>query len=179
MGINSDGRDCLAYQDVEGVALVEVVFYFGGKPWQQVVRRSNDVFGLVENGAFKWPEVDRMERATFEMRLAHTRRARRVPTVAVNCRSWTMRCFKSRAIGRASCKAASTSAAWQRADKSAYASSMDICSTTAPVSATSFMTARDSSRYRSIRGRTKTPWGQSLPAVALGMAERTPNFRAS
>jgi hypothetical protein len=28
-------------------------------------------------------------------------------------------------------------------------------------------------------GRTKMPVGQSRPAVALGMAERTPNFRAS
>ena len=28
-------------------------------------------------------------------------------------------------------------------------------------------------------GRRKTPFGQSRPAVALGIAERTPNFRAA
>src|ERR1035441_9630233 len=38
---------------------------------------------------------------------------------------------------------------------------MDICSITAPVSATSFMICRDSSWYASMRGRTNIPLGRA------------------
>jgi hypothetical protein len=41
------------------------------------------------------------------------------------------------------------------------------------------MICLDSSLYTSIRGRTNAPFGQSRPAVMLGIAERTPNLRAS
>ena len=56
---------------------------------------------------------------------------------------------------------------------------MDIGSMMAPVSARSCMMICDSARYRSMRGGTKMAVGHKRPAVALGMAERTPNLRAS
>ncbi len=37
----------------------------------------------------------------------------------------------------------------------------------------------DSRRYNSMRGHTKIPCGHNRFAVTLGIADRTPNFRAS
>jgi hypothetical protein len=45
-----EGRHSLACRDVEGMEsalLQEVEFYFGGSPWQRLVRNSEDVFVLV------------------------------------------------------------------------------------------------------------------------------------
>jgi hypothetical protein len=62
------GRDCLACGDVAGlesVTLREVEFFFGGKPWQRVTRKSADIFDLLEREAFRWPAVECISRASF------------------------------------------------------------------------------------------------------------------
>lgn len=73
----ADGRDCLRCRDIDGldqVTLRGVEFYYHGKPWQQIIRRSDDVFELVENGIFKWPATDRLARAEFEVRLRNSKK---------------------------------------------------------------------------------------------------------
>jgi len=77
----NDGRRCLACSDVKGIARVtlkEVEFYYGGAPWQGIVRWSDDVFSLLERGIFKWPALGRIKRAGFDVRFADAKEARRV-----------------------------------------------------------------------------------------------------
>jgi len=74
-----DGRNCLACRDVEGMewaVLEEVEFYYGGSPWQRLVRKSDDIFALVERGIFKWPALERIVRARFRVRVQNAPRAR-------------------------------------------------------------------------------------------------------
>jgi hypothetical protein len=74
-----DGRKCLVCSDVEGmesVVLDSVEFYFGGTPWQRNIRKSDDIFGLVENDILKWPALERITAARFRIRLKGERRAR-------------------------------------------------------------------------------------------------------
>lgn len=80
------GRDCLACGDVPGmesVTLREVEFFFGGKPWQSVTRKSEDIFTLVERGSLHWPDVDRITRASFEVKFAE-KKSRRVTIIGAN-----------------------------------------------------------------------------------------------
>jgi len=75
----NDGRNCLACRDVQGMewaVLEEVEFYYGGSPWQRLVRKSDDIFALVERGIFKWPALERIVRARFRTRLQSAPRAR-------------------------------------------------------------------------------------------------------
>ena len=75
----SDGPKCLVCSDVEGmdsIVLDSVEFYFGGTPWQRIIRKSDDIFGLVENDIFKWPALERITAARFRVRLRGERRAR-------------------------------------------------------------------------------------------------------
>jgi hypothetical protein len=74
-----DGRKCLVCSDVEGmesVILESVEFYFGGTPWQRNIRKSDDIFGLIENEIFKWPALERITAARFGFWLNGERRAR-------------------------------------------------------------------------------------------------------
>ena len=76
-----DGRNCLVCRDVEGmewVVLEEVEFYYGGSPWQRLIRKSDDIFALVERGIFQWPAVERVTRARFRVRLQSALRARQI-----------------------------------------------------------------------------------------------------
>ena len=76
-----DGRNCLVCSDVEGMELVgleSVEFYFGGTPWQRNIRKSDDIFGLVENEIFKWPALERIAAARFRVRLKSERRAKSI-----------------------------------------------------------------------------------------------------
>jgi hypothetical protein len=61
---------------MELVVLESVEFYFGGTPWQRNIRKSDDIFGLVENDIFKWPALERIMAARFRVRLKGERRAR-------------------------------------------------------------------------------------------------------
>jgi hypothetical protein len=73
-----DGRDCLVCGDVEGmesVVLESVEFYYGGSPWQRITRKSDDIFSLVENEIIKWPAVERITAARFQLRLKNEQRA--------------------------------------------------------------------------------------------------------
>jgi hypothetical protein len=72
-----DGRHCLACRDVEGM-LEEVEFYFGGSPWQRLVRKSDDLFVLVEKGIFRWPALERITRARFRVRFLDNSRAKQI-----------------------------------------------------------------------------------------------------
>ena len=81
------GRNCLACGEVAGmesVTLREVEFFYAGKPWQRITRRSDDVFLLVEKELFKWPSVDRITRATFEVRFKDSKKVRRVTIIGSN-----------------------------------------------------------------------------------------------
>jgi hypothetical protein len=82
------GRDCLSCADVPGlehVRLTEVEFYFRDRPWQQVTRRAEDIFELVERRTLRWPtRVDEITRATFEVKFRGCRRARRLTIVPCN-----------------------------------------------------------------------------------------------
>jgi hypothetical protein len=60
----SDGRNCLACRDVEGIEWVE--FYYGGSQWQRITRKSDDIFALVENEIIKWPALERIAAFTQE-----------------------------------------------------------------------------------------------------------------
>jgi hypothetical protein len=76
-----DGRNCLACRDVEGmewVGLEWVEFYYGGCPWQRIMRKSDDIFALVENEIIKWPALERITAARFQIRLKEGERARHV-----------------------------------------------------------------------------------------------------
>lgn len=76
-----DGRHCLVCRDVEGMesAVLEwVEFYYGGTPWQRIIRKSNDIFGLVENEVIKWPALERITAARFRVRLKDDQRARQI-----------------------------------------------------------------------------------------------------
>ena len=81
------GRNCLACGEVAGiesVTLREVDLFYAGKPWQRITRRSDDVFLLVEKELFKWPSVDRITRATFEVRFKDSKKVRRVTIIGSN-----------------------------------------------------------------------------------------------
>lgn len=81
------GRDCLAWGDVPGiekVTLREVEFFFGGKPWQRVTRKSEDIFALVERESLHWPDVDRITRAGFEVKFLESKKTRRVTIIGAN-----------------------------------------------------------------------------------------------
>jgi hypothetical protein len=43
---------------------------------QRNVRKSDDIFGLIENEIFKWPALERITAARFRVRLKGERRAR-------------------------------------------------------------------------------------------------------
>lgn len=76
-----DGRNCLACRDVAGMewaVLEEIEFYYGGSPWQRIVRKSDDIFALMEKGIFQWPGLDRITRARFRVRLQNVSRARQI-----------------------------------------------------------------------------------------------------
>jgi hypothetical protein len=84
-----DGRNCLVCSDVEGMecaVLERVEFYYGGSPWQGITRKSNDIFALVENEIIKWPALERITRARFQVRLKEGQRARHI-TVRPSTRS--------------------------------------------------------------------------------------------
>jgi hypothetical protein len=77
----TDGRNCLACRDVEGmdwVLLEWVEFYYGGSPWQRITRKSDDVFALVEKEIIKWPALERITAARFQVRLKGDRRVRHI-----------------------------------------------------------------------------------------------------
>ena len=84
-----DGRNCLACRDVEGIewaALESVEFYYGGSPWQRIIRKSDDFFALIEKEIFQWPTLERIIAARFRIRLKNDRRTRHVnirPSVTV------------------------------------------------------------------------------------------------
>jgi hypothetical protein len=74
-----DGRNCLVCSDVEGLewaVLESVEFYYGGSPWQRNIRKSDDIFALVENEVFKWPALERITVARFRVRLNGEHRSR-------------------------------------------------------------------------------------------------------
>ena len=81
------GRNSLACRDVEGVAKVELqevrIEYFGW-PYQIIRRQSDDLFRLLEEGAFRWPPLLCMRRAVFRMRLDGSKKASRV-TISAPC----------------------------------------------------------------------------------------------
>jgi hypothetical protein len=81
------GRNCLACGEVDGiesVTLKEVEFFYGGKPWQRIARRSDDIFSLVENELFKWPDPQRITRAGFEVKFKDSKKTRRVTIIGSN-----------------------------------------------------------------------------------------------
>jgi hypothetical protein len=61
---------------MESVHLEWVEFYYGGSPWQRTSHRSDDIFALVENEICKWPALERISAARFQVRLKGERRAR-------------------------------------------------------------------------------------------------------
>ena len=63
--------------------------------------------------------------------------------------------------------------------RSRNASSMDRGSTTGEYLSNILKISLDTSLYRRKFPSTKIPWGQSCIALAVVMAERTPNFLAS
>ena len=76
-----DGRNCLVCNDVEGmerVVLEWVEFYYGGSPWQKITRKSDDIFVLVENDIIKWPALERITAARFQVHLKDNQRARHI-----------------------------------------------------------------------------------------------------
>jgi len=82
----SDGPAALVCSDVPGiehVALVEVAFKYPIVD-HEVVHKSKDVFSLVEGGAVKWPPVRCITRATFAIKFADSKKARRVTLLAPN-----------------------------------------------------------------------------------------------
>jgi len=81
------GRNCLACSAVEGmesVTLREVEFFYPGKPWQRITRKSDDVFLLIEKELFKWPPLDRITRAGFEVKFTKENKTRRVTIIGSN-----------------------------------------------------------------------------------------------
>lgn len=85
--IVNDGENCLACGDIEGMAgvtLKEIEFFYRGKPSQRVIRKSEDIFALVKAGFFKWPDVDVLTRAVFEVEFTGTKKTRRVTIAGAN-----------------------------------------------------------------------------------------------
>jgi hypothetical protein len=75
----NDGRNCLVCRDVEGIEWVVlecVEFYYGGSPWQRITRKSDDIFALVECEIIKWPALERITAARFQVGLKEDKRAR-------------------------------------------------------------------------------------------------------
>jgi hypothetical protein len=67
------------------VELKEVEFFYPGKLWQCITRKSNDIFGLVEKGWLRWPEPPgQITRATFEVKFSDAKKTRRVTLVPAN-----------------------------------------------------------------------------------------------
>ena len=84
-----NGRNCLVCRDVEGmerVILKGVEFYYGGSHWQRITHKSDDIFALVENQIFKWPALERISAARFQIRLKGEQRGRAL-TVRPSTRS--------------------------------------------------------------------------------------------
>jgi hypothetical protein len=54
------------------------MFYYGGSPWQRIMRKSDDIFALVENEIIKWPALERITAARFQLRLKEDQRARHI-----------------------------------------------------------------------------------------------------
>lgn len=82
-----DGPACLACGDIPGIEFItlkEVEFYQSGQPWQRIIRKSEDIFALVANGLIKWPAVDRIKRAGFEIKFADSAKTRRVTLIPSN-----------------------------------------------------------------------------------------------
>jgi hypothetical protein len=82
------GRDCLACADVPGierVSLTEVEFFCEGAPYQHTIKRSDDIFSLIEQDHLQWPPcLDQIRRATFRFKIAGAPRSRRVTIVPSN-----------------------------------------------------------------------------------------------
>jgi hypothetical protein len=94
-----DGRDCLVCHDVEGmesVVLESVEFYYGGSPWQRIIRKSDDIFSLVENEIIKWPALERITAARFQLRLKEEQRVR--PLIIRPCTRFVGDCDGPRLI---------------------------------------------------------------------------------
>jgi hypothetical protein len=85
--IVQSGKNCLVCSDVEGMAdvtLKEVEFFYAGKPSHRIIRKSEDIFALVESGHLKWPEPDVLTRAVFEVAFAEAKKTRRVTIAGAN-----------------------------------------------------------------------------------------------
>lgn len=81
------GRNCLACGEVDGiesVTLREVEIFYGGKPWQRITRKSDDIFRLVDQELFSWPSADRITRAGFEVKFKDSNKTRRVTIIGSN-----------------------------------------------------------------------------------------------
>lgn len=83
-----DARSSLACLDVPGmesVTLKEVEFLFRGKPWQRTIRKSDDIFALVEAEHIRWPkDVAQITRATFEIKFSGSNKCRKVSVIPSN-----------------------------------------------------------------------------------------------
>jgi hypothetical protein len=62
---------------MESVTLEYVEFYYAGTPWQRIVRQADDIFVLVERNIIKWPTLERIAAARFQIRLKGDSRSRR------------------------------------------------------------------------------------------------------
>ena len=76
---------CLDVPGMESVTLKEVEFLFRGKPWQRTIRKSDDIFALVEAEHIRWPkDVDQITRATFEIKFSGSKKCRKVAVIPSN-----------------------------------------------------------------------------------------------
>jgi hypothetical protein len=74
------GRACLDCTDTPGVhqvRLTDVEFRFRREPWHRILQSANDLFALIEQDGWQWPEqLEDITRATFAVTLRDARRSR-------------------------------------------------------------------------------------------------------
>lgn len=90
--LRRDGRAALACTDIEGidwVKLREVRFYFCGNPWEEVNRKSSDVFAVFESRGKPFPEGGRISRASFQIKFSDCPRPRTVVVKPSNVAQFT------------------------------------------------------------------------------------------
>lgn len=90
--LRKNGADSLACFDIEGideVKLKEVELYFDGDPWEVVVRKSDDVFKMLDARKKPFPEAGRIIRAAFRIKFTDAKTPRTVVIKPSNIAKFT------------------------------------------------------------------------------------------
>jgi hypothetical protein len=86
------GEDALAPGDVDGIEWIklrEVHLFFGGNPWEVVMRKSDDYFALLKSRNKQFPTEGRIIKATFQVKFSDAKTPRSVVIKPSNIAQFT------------------------------------------------------------------------------------------